>query len=81
MIETGIIYGAVVICMITLSKAALMYVEERTFLPNTVINLIYKYNVLCNSCLTFWIVLLFSLSLPIASIGWIVALIVEKLKK
>lgn len=81
MIELGIIYGVTAICLITLSKAALMYIEERINIPDKVVKYIYQYNTSCNSCLTFWVVLLFSLSLYTASIGWVVALIVEKLKK
>lgn len=71
----GILLGCVVICLITLIKSAITLLTKDT--SNKHIDAFLR---TCDSCLSFWVTLTLTFDFFVASIGWVIALFVVKLK-
>lgn len=76
---TGVIYGFTLVCTLTLLKSIIFWIDSKITIPPKIQKILYGFAGLCSSCLTFWLLLIFFLSLPIASIGWVAAKVVEKI--
>lgn len=77
-IYNGLIWGMVIICLVTLLKSIIEFAIGRFDKVNKWLYIILSS---CNTCITFWVVLALSFNLYYACIAWCTASIISRFSK